>query len=247
MTRSLAIYFTFGAVCALAALASLGALGCDDRHTNTPVRPEVRSYDLRYDDGNVVADLYNAHNPRTRRTVSRSLTNQFVSVELERFNRAGYTLRTEHCLLVEGTTGEGRRERTSIEILVLAVANPQYESREAVHLYCIGGAEAFAVVPIRVTSEDRGGVPGFDRLGEGPWFEVIEPIGPAGPSRTAARSARFDWRRWSRCVAGQIFGSAASCLLQCRWLPLSYPQCVAVCTGARSLGGTIACTIFELF
>lgn len=178
--------------------------------------------------------FYDSGNRHTEVLLAELGKQRELWAEMNRFDEMGYVHDPTHSFVLDGEAADGRQA----EIAVLGLRNTRDDDRDAIHLYCIRREGGFAIVPLRIEFEDSGPASGRDGDIR---FTPVDPIDtPDGPS------IEWSWKRWGKCVTGQLMPAVVLCYYNCRFVPVGAPKCFVVCTGIRAAVALIGCSIAEL-
>jgi hypothetical protein len=199
-----------------------------------------RAPDITHEESGAITKFYDSDNPYTKEVLSKLTDNPMVRVELERFAAGGYTLGSPNSFVLEGDTNDGRHA----ELAVLSLGSTTSEDGDAVYLFCIGGADADVIAPVGLSFNDASAAPEREKIGDGVWIEAIEPAGSVASRDDPGYT--WNWRRWARCMGGELIGGTFLCAMQCRFIPAAYLKCTMICSAARAVGSLLECSFREL-
>jgi hypothetical protein len=219
-------------------LISLFCASCAERDTRDVTAPVTRTPDLVAEEGGIVAGFYDTTNPFTESTLQTTVITPVVARAIARFEGVGYEYRAEHSFVIEGSI-DGR----DVMMSVLTLINTTDDMTDAINVVCAREKEQWLVIPLRVTQDGAQSL----AYGDGHAIMTLEALDPTPSIRAAAPgTAAFGWKRWGRCVAKRMAGATVGCLISCRWVPMVYLKCMAICTGAQTAATLVSCTIAEM-
>jgi hypothetical protein len=196
--------------------------------------------DVTHESDGMVTRFYDSDNPYTKEVIDRLIGDPRLRAELDRFGAMGYALSRENSFVTESDTEGGQHT----EMTVLSLGNASADGRDAIYVFYVGG-QRVEILPIELSFEEPGEPNKFAVAGDGVWLSPIEPLEAATGSREDPAN-NWNWRRWAKCVTGSIVTNVTACGLGCRFAPVVYLKCVAVCGGIRTIGSVLECSIQEL-
>ena len=199
----------------LVALVGVLCLACSNDRTIDPAGPSVEKIpDITYKESGAVTWFYDATNDFARATLERATVDPIVRLDMERFAAQGYAYHPEHSFVTEGLSADGK----FLEITVLSLGSTTAPDQDAVYLFYIRGTDRSVVVPMHLTSDDIAASSGYTPLGEGVWYDIVDPLND--PAATGPRAAfGWSWRRWGRCLGSAIAGGARRVLRRLSDIP----------------------------
>jgi hypothetical protein len=218
------------------ALLCVGCLG-QERVMVTEADPTP---DIRHESDGMVTRFYDSDNPYTKEVIDRLIGDPRLRAELDRFGAMGYALSRENSFVTEGDTEDGRHT----EMTVLSLGGASADERDAIYVFYVGGKRV-EILPIELRLEEPEDPVHFTVAGDGVWLAPIEPIEATMGTREDP-AYNWNWRRWAKCVGGQILTGAVACSFGCRVAPIVYMKCLAICGGIRTFAGVLECSIQEL-
>jgi len=222
-------------------MLAMVCFACSGEQPNdVAVTAAERSPDITYEEPGFLTKFYDSDNPYTKEVLDQLTDNARVRAELGRFKNQGYTLRPDGSFVSEGEDGSGRQ----MEMAVLSLGAASADARDAVYLFCYGGADPTAVVPAKLTLEDKSAA-GYVKAGDGVWFGIAESafgetVNVDDPSYA------WNWRRWANCVGSGILAGTITCAFHCRWVPVIYVKCTTICSLGRAAAVALQCSIMEM-
>lgn len=210
--------------------------GCRDNGSGNVVasRPAVCEPDDEFETDEIKGEFFDGRNCFTAETVARLRESRSVSAELDRFADRGYVLARQHAFVARGISAGG--EQVTITGLPLEGAD---RIDHAVYLYCIETGGKLRVVPVALDLPAEGDT-GTRGVG-------LEPIEPLDDSPLVAGVTAFpSWRYWVGCLAEAFASRSLMCWATCRFVAVSYVQCMIVCESAAAVAAVLACT-FRVF
>ncbi len=223
-------------------LVTLACFACNrGEQRDAIVAVSGRVPDLTHETPEMTTKFYDSQNSYTKEVLAKLAANPVVQAEIVRFGASGYVLSPSNSFVSEGDDNAGRH----LEIAVLSLGNAS-DARNAINLFCMGGADANVVLPVRLSVDEAiSKKEGYERIADGVWMGLIESPSSRVDSGPELQKA-VNWRRWARCGGGGVVAGAIGCGVGCRYVVVAFTQCWSVCTAAAAVTNILQCTFTEL-
>ena len=133
-------------LCSILILA-LGTYGCNGRNdTGVTAPPANPRPDTEIENEKGVFRLYDSNNTHAIDVLKQTVNADFVKVERERFELAGYRYRADNSFVAQAVLSDGR----AAEVTILAMENTTAPEEDAVFLFVLRGTSRQLVITTRL-------------------------------------------------------------------------------------------------
>ncbi len=220
-------------------LLTLGTFGCNDRTDTRVTAPPVDPPpDTEIENERGVFRLYDSNNAHAIDILEKTIDVDFVRVERERFELAGYRYRADNSFVADAVLSNGR----AAEVTILAMENTTAPEEDAVFLFVLRGTSRQLVIATKLVQAGSSPGPEYQALGSGLWLGGIDPL--LDPRGLEGSAARFSARQFASCMTLGLAAGLARCIYGCRFALLAFNQCMVGCAGTTFIFTLFVC-VFE--